>query len=202
MIDVNSIADVASSAEILPVLRRLQGNYVVWIGGRIAPVSSKRPCDFVELARRFPDIAFVMPGKVSAGELSQICGPLPENLLVLSLKPYNYRRDIFLRIVKGAGLAVLTSYFDTFPYSVLEAISLGVPSLVPDTGGPPEIVNRRVGAIYKTGDVDSLCEVFTKVWMRVQDGKYNAEVLRQYISEKYGVDVILPKIFRVYESVL
>jgi len=201
-INLDKIISLARSVDEA-ILRRASipsKPYVVWLGARLSPV--KRPCDFVALAREFPDILFVMPGRnITYAALQRHCGAVPENLLAIDTSAFENHREVFLRVVMESKAAVLTSYYEAFGYVVLEALALGVPVLVPDTGGPPEIVTPSVGAVYRTGQLDSLFDMFLDVWEHIKNGQYSPEVLRNYVAERYSVHSVAPKIFRIYKRI-
>ncbi|PSB25927.1 glycosyltransferase family 4 protein [Stenomitos frigidus] len=58
---------------------------------------------------------------------------------------------------RRAQITVVASRYDNFPYTALEALSLGCPIVAARAGGIPEIITDEVtGLLFQTGDVDDL----------------------------------------------
>jgi glycosyltransferase involved in cell wall biosynthesis len=139
------VADVASGREVL-YLARLQAR--------------KRPLVFVEAAlalrERFPDVKFTLVGPdegegeavqariAAAGAGGAITweGPLPPERTL----------DRMLR----ASIYVLPSVNEPFPMSVLEAMSVGLPSIVTDTCGLVEALHDPTALSVVDDSVDGL----------------------------------------------
>jgi len=178
--------------------------YIVWLGARIYPVNSKRPQDFVELAKRFPDEVFVMVGRdinesVLRKKLNLRKSEIPENLKFINTSCYTNSRMVFLSILKGAKFSILTTFQEAFGYVILESLSLCLPVIVPDSGGPPEIINREVGYVYRVKDVDDL-EMKTDR-MLSYFSKYISKRLVEYVKSRfYYVDNcnMLYKLYSAY----
>ncbi len=65
--------------------------------------------------------------------------------------------DELARIYASADVFVFPSATDTFGNVVLEAQASGLPVIVADKGGPPEIIKRqRSGIVVKAGDIEEL----------------------------------------------
>lgn len=100
--------------------------YVLWNKARFDPVSDPMPV--LELARRMPDIQFVVCAFPEDYEK-------PHNLRVLGTLPYNQMREIIQR----AGLYLATTR-ETFGIGTLEAMASGVPVVGFNYGGQTEII--------------------------------------------------------------
>lgn len=108
MVDPDEVVHTAKSVFVDDP--RINGkDYVVWLGGRVIPPSIKRPQDFVAVARAFPDIPFVIPGKgITLQLLRSVVGDVPNNLVVIDTSRYGDHRAAFLNVVSRANVAVLT----------------------------------------------------------------------------------------------
>lgn len=61
------------------------------------------------------------------------------------------------RLLAGSDLFVLPSRFECFPYTLLEAVAVGLPTITTDVGGNAEIVlHERNGLVVPEGDVPRL----------------------------------------------
>jgi len=74
------------------------------------------------------------------------------------------------RLRRESGLAIATSRFESFSYSIAEAMSLGMPVLTSDNFGGCELVRDGVdGRIVPIGDVDATAEAILQ--MTVDPGR-------------------------------
>jgi glycosyltransferase involved in cell wall biosynthesis len=73
-------------------------------------------------------------------------------------------RSEALAIVAGADAALLTSTWENFPHSVVEALTVGVPVVSTAVGGVPEIVRDGVnGLLVPVGDADAVAEAVARI---------------------------------------
>lgn len=176
--------------------------YILWLGARVDAPGCKRPEDFIRVAREFPDEIFVMAGKgISRESIKKVVGyDLPSNILFYDLvgmfgpsKSYS----AFLTLVKNAKFSILTSYYEAFGYVILESLTLNTPVIVPDIGGPAEIVNKQVGMKYRFFNTDSLLrkvEKMLKIW-----DKYKRRNLRDYVEARYSSKIVVKKLDKIYD---
>ncbi len=199
MIDVQKVRHMTEDYEkIIKTFNLKRDGYIVWLGARINAPNYKRPCDFIEISKKFPNAMFVMPGKnISDDELKSLCGEIPTNLITINTYQYPESKKVYLSIIRGAKFGILTSYYEVFGYTIIEALSINTPVVVPDIGGPPEIVNNEVGLIYKSGDQESLeRQVEKMLW----DYKRYKETYK-YIMKKYDSGIVVNRIDALYDYV-
>ncbi|MEV3841737.1 glycosyltransferase family 4 protein [Aeromonas veronii] len=66
---------------------------------------------------------------------------------------------------READFLLMLSYFEAFPYSVLEAMSYGTPVIAVPVGGVPEIIKTGVnGWLVKDYSVTNLADKLNQVW--------------------------------------
>jgi glycosyltransferase involved in cell wall biosynthesis len=69
-----------------------------------------------------------------------------------------------LAVVAGSEAALLTSAWENFPHSAVEALSVGVPVVSTAVGGVPEIVRDGFnGLLVPIGDVDAVTDAVARV---------------------------------------
>jgi glycosyltransferase involved in cell wall biosynthesis len=76
------------------------------------------------------------------------------------------RRDLYA-VLQRADAAVLPSQVDNLPNTVIESLMLGIPVIGSRGASIDELVEEdRTGHLVALGDVDSLAEALTKMWLR------------------------------------
>jgi glycosyltransferase involved in cell wall biosynthesis len=115
--------------------------------GRLDPI--KRPWVFVELARRFPRVEFVVLGRAHfAGPGSWLPDRLPSNVTVLGHVEGESKRSV----LGSAWMIVNTSIHESLPISFLEALHCGTPIVsCQDPEGVTSRFGRYVGRIDGSG---------------------------------------------------
>ena len=103
-----------------------------------------------------------------------------------------------LNKLKNADIFVLTSNYEGFPITILEAMSFGLPVIASDVGGVSEIVDNSVGYLIKRGDKEGLKRALKGLIdnkaIRLEKGN-NA---RKRIEESFTLDKMLSKTEQVY----
>ena len=95
--------------------------------------------------------------------------------------------------LKGARFVVFPSeWYENCPFSVMEALSLGIPVLASDIGGVPELVFDGInGELFEAGNVDELKSRLSDLWnndekiSKYSDGARNTKFLslKEYVDE-------------------
>lgn len=91
--------------------------------------------DFVEVAKRMPNIQFVWCGGFSFGkitdgynELKEVVDNPPENVKFLGIVPREKMNDMY----NMADVLFMPSYHELFPMSILEAVNIEIPVVLRD----------------------------------------------------------------------
>jgi glycosyltransferase involved in cell wall biosynthesis len=131
---------------VAAVARRAERPRVAFLG-RLDPI--KRPWVFVELARRFPRVEFVMLGRAHfAGPGSWRPERLPPNVAALGHVDGASKRAV----LGSAWMVVNTSIHESLPISFLEALHCGTPIVsCQDPEGVTSRFGRYVGRVDGSG---------------------------------------------------
>lgn len=97
-------------------------------------------------------------------------------------------------------LCIPTDYREPKGLYVLEAALHGVPSLVPDHGAFPELIETLGhGALYNPADESGLMEALCRL---ISEGRSSVQGLADCVSQTYGIETTGPKLVQTIESFL
>lgn len=137
---------------------RKNRKFVLWIGR--SDTFHKRPLLLVQLAKRCPDLPFVMiVNKTHTDVFETIQAEAPHNLTIIERVPHsqiwNYYRD--------AKVFVSTSAYEGFPNTFLQCAVTGVPvaSLEVD---PDEMLSTHRCGLLANGDLEKLEHDIRTLW--------------------------------------
>lgn len=104
--------------------------------------------EFITLSKELPQYNFELVLSANSNEVSDFCNlnAIPENLKVFSIHkdliPFYSRSKILLQ------LSHPNKCIESFGLTILEAMTFGVPAIVPNIGGPTEIVDDNVNGFF------------------------------------------------------
>jgi len=113
-----------------------------------------------------------------------------------------YLEKPVLRAVVGRANAVVlpSESPENAPYTVLEAMAMGVPVIVSNMGGLPELVGRGGGVVFTVGDAADLAAKIYEFWedgsLAGEIGRCGRRVVTEQLTEKRHVDDLV----RIYEK--
>jgi glycosyltransferase involved in cell wall biosynthesis len=163
----------------------------------------KRPLAFVEAAKQvigrgYQDVSFSIVGP-DEGDLPAVLEAIREtNGRVRYEGSLDY--DKTAARMAAATAYVLPSVDDFFPMSLLEALSLGVPSVCTEGCGVAAELHRRQAAIVTDGSVADLADAMEAV---IVDPLLRARLRengRRAIGEVYGIEAVANQLERAYEQ--
>ncbi len=143
-------ASFLRAVQIMPLEKR-ERNTVLMIA---SPLISKGIFTFIEVAKRLPHLSFRLVLSASTNEIVHFIGnDIPTNIewwpAQRDIHPFLHTADIVL------NLSIPSLWVETFGMTILEAMAYGIPAIVPNVGGPIEIVeNRYNGYCIDVTDVD------------------------------------------------
>ncbi|MCB9362665.1 glycosyltransferase family 4 protein [Candidatus Woesearchaeota archaeon] len=107
--------------------------------------------------------------------------------------PYLYRlADIFM----------LPSYYENFPYSLLEAMSMGCSCIATDVGAVDEIINNKNGLIAPKGDASKLAAHLRALLTDPALMQRLSEQGSKDIRKRFTKDVMVEQTYQYYKEVL
>lgn len=129
-----------------------------------------------ELARRIPDVTFLVAGRADGGL------ELPENLKLLGV--ISDQREL-AKLYRKVKLSVLVSRRETFSMPCAESLCCGTPVIGFKAGAPEQIALASYSEFVDFGDLDSL-EDTTRRWIKrddMDDAAIAAEAKKTYSAE-------------------
>jgi glycosyltransferase involved in cell wall biosynthesis len=98
----------------------------------------------------------------------------------------------------AAAVLVPSRWEEVCPYSVLDALAAGVPTLVSDLGGLPELVDA--GAALPAGDIDAWARTLAALWNDPEARRRRGEQALAAARERFGEERYLERLLSVYRG--
>lgn len=111
-----------------------------------------------------------------------------------------FRPDV-RRILAAADFFVLSSEREGLSFSLLEAMSLGLPAVVSDAPGNPEAVGEA-GIIVSYGDVAGFAAAFSRLVNNARERRRLGTLALERIGSSFHLDGMICRTQRVYDEVV
>jgi glycosyltransferase involved in cell wall biosynthesis len=169
--------------------------------------AAKKLCD------RRKDVIFLIAGqdRICYGGDERFTGGKSFKEWVFSQDDFDQSRFVFLGLIPPTELAKLFNITDVHVYltvpfvlswSLVNALACGATILASDTAPVREMIRSGVnGVLFDFFNVDALTELANQLLDRKDEYKVLGRQGAAIIREKYSIDVSLPKMVEMYESV-
>lgn len=141
----------------------------------------------IELAKRMPDVKFVVAGNAQTGM------DLPKNIILLG-KVADKKR--LAKLYSMANLSVITSKKETFSMIVAESLCCGTPIVGFNAGAPEMIAISKYSAFSEHGNIDFL-ENNIRLFL---NKNLNAEEISKQAVNKYSKKIMVNEYRNLYVS--
>lgn len=145
--------------------------------------------EFVRLAEMLPEYSFQLVLSASEGETSDFRTSIGD---IKNLTVYSMQKNLHPFYAEAALLLQLShpeTWIETFGLTILEAMVYGVPSIVPNVGGPTELITNGVNG-YQVNPHD-LPNIVSKIQELMKDrdlynsfSKHAFEKSKEYSEER------------------
>ncbi len=95
---------------------------------------------------------------------------------------------------------VLPSLSENLPCVLIEAMASGIPVIATNVGGVKEMVNREVGILIPSRNVNALTEAINHMLDHYQD--YSSEEIVRYAKERYSYKVVGKHLDIIYRNII
>ena len=112
---------------------------------------------FLGLSKKYPDKSF----KLYINDKYDFNEPLPTNFEVFVKHP-KIQRELFKASI-CLSLSQQPDCVETFGLTIWEALTQGTPVIVPDVGGPLEIIDSNCGISCDTRDINTVSKAIEKI---------------------------------------
>jgi glycosyltransferase involved in cell wall biosynthesis len=137
-------------------------------------------------------------------------GPLRDSLLTQALERGVARAINFLgehgdpiAVLRGADVFLLTSWAESFPYVILEAMAVGLPVVSSDVGGIPEaITNGESGLLVPARNAPATARALNELLDRDDLRARLGATAQRVVQGRFNREAMVDGMARVYEHVL
>ena len=182
----------------------LENRLIVLFLGRI---QQKKGLDilaqaFGNLVRTRHDVRLVVAGPDEDNTLTEIKTILKsQGALEKAVFPGMLTGEQKLEALSAADIFALTSYSEGFSVALLEALSAGLPLVIPDECNFPEVGDSRAGFVVRPNDSETasaLMSLLDSADLR----REMSENARRLVRSNYTWERIAEKMFTLYENVI
>jgi glycosyltransferase involved in cell wall biosynthesis len=144
----------------------------------------------LEAAKRMPEVNFVFAGK---GPLEGLVDSV-ENIKNVGFKSGDELADL---IRKARASVYPSEWYENCPFSVMESQLYGTPVIGADIGGIPELIQAgKTGLLFRSGDVDELCDKIHILWQDDAKAKEMHDACKELNFDT--IDEYLEKLMKIY----
>ena len=155
----------------------------------------KRPELLVNLAKKIPEILFIIMGIEQADLEKYLNESIPNNTKCIGVLKHKDAIDAF----SACKAFILPSKPEAFGISLLEAMACKKPVVATNYGGPREIISHNTdGFLFEPDNIDDLYEKVLKAWEHPELGEKGYKK----VKEQFEWKVVIKKIDRLYESIV
>jgi glycosyltransferase involved in cell wall biosynthesis len=150
-----------------------------------------------------PTIRDVDLVKVGDGPLRADLEKLTAELGVVDRVKFLGIRSDIPDLMRAADAFALTSVSEAASLTLLEAMASGLPAIVTDVGGNPEIVrHEKEGLLFPRGDAAGCAAAIQRVFADDDFAKRLGNAGRERALERYRLDRTVAEYYRLYERLL
>ena len=109
-------------------------------------------------------------------------------------------REKVFEILKKSDIFVLTSNWEGFPRSILEAMSYGLPVIASDVGGVKEAIDESCGILVKRRDKEGIKNALEKLLKNPPLIEKMGKRAKEKAKKEFSLDKMLEKTEKIYQE--
>ncbi|MEM0449107.1 MAG: glycosyltransferase family 4 protein [Methanomassiliicoccales archaeon] len=149
----------------------------------------------IKIIEKYYDVQFIIAGP---GD-QNIIKKLPNSCLYLGYLTTEEKK----KLLASSDIFVLPSYYENFPFAILEAMSSGTAIVTTNVGGIPEMItNDQEGILINPGDSKMLAETLISLIENDNKRKKLGEAARKKAIQEFNWNITAKKTELLYESIL
>lgn len=167
--------------------------YALWVGR--ADAVHKRPQDLLEVARRCPEVSFlmVMNRRDDVFE-AQIRAQAPENVRIVEHVPFAQMPALFSR----AAVFVNTSALEGFPNTFLQAAASKVP--IASLNVEDDFLKQSQSGVCAQGDLELLAQTVRQAWAGEELELRGREYIEEHHALKQQTELLAQTLKKIAKS--
>lgn len=165
-------------------------NNIVFIGHL---QKSKGVFEIIELAKKHPDIKFLLVGPKSK-EVEKI-----ETVINVKYLGVLDRNSVF-NLLSKSDIFLFPSHTEGFSNAMLEAMAVGLPIIATNVGANNDMISDQGGFITAVSDVEAMSkaiELMQDPSIRQKMSNWNIEK----VKSNYLIDEVMKKLFAIYDTI-
>ena len=200
---INKIEVVHNGVNIQDIQDFQNSKLSIVFVGRLA-----KPKDPLLLLKAFNDLSPELKDKASISIIGN--GPklkqLQEFIKRTKLEGINLLGSMprikVLETLKKSDVFALISDWEGFPYTIIEAMSCGLPIIASDVGGIREALNNECGILVKRGDQQEIKHALERLLRNPSLIKEMGRNAKERLEKEFSLDKMLRETEKVYKSVI
>ena len=160
--------------------------------GRVSVAKGAR--EIFEVAKKFPDIQFVLAGEVSTEVKSWI---KPSNVELLGILSH----EKIMKILDESDLFLFPSHTEGFSLALAESMAIGLPVIATDVGANSNMIETSGGVIVDVWDIKSMIDAIAKMQDPILRQKMSNWCINK-VRENYTVNHVMSMIVQLYNNII
>jgi glycosyltransferase involved in cell wall biosynthesis len=173
--------------------------------GHIQPL--KRQQDAINvlamLTAEIPNLSLLIAGEVYDPNYFQALQSLLTDLGLERQVRFLGVRDDIPQLMKSSSALLLCSESESFSWVVLEAMSVGLPVVASDCGGPGEIITPGLnGVLIGIGDIDGYAKALRQIILDHEWASSLSQNALDLLATKYSPEAMVARYVEMYKSLV
>lgn len=156
--------------------------------GRVSVAKGAR--EMFEVAKRCPDIQFLLAGALGEGVDTW---EKPENIVLLG----STKHDQVLSLMDESDVFFFPSHSEGFSIALTEAMARGLPTVTTKVGANADMLEDQGGIVVSVGDVDAMEKALKAMQPKAVRAKMSAWALDK-VKNTYTSDAVLQLLCKIY----